>query len=216
MLTTLITPALVLASPVYNSILEWYTRYDISASFVSGRPSLLSREWISVPYHHYQQRIASAPASLALQCEERVAISRVLAADVSSLFASRAANTLNALDFDTQLLSLQQRLAAWYEVGDSRLLGAARRMRGGELELTTPGADNPWDPIDLCEGELFSLNYAVVRFWTVELVRLLRRRALSNCPLTREQYRCYNTNWPSSPTHLSPKRDVAKLSASAV
>lgn len=170
MLTSLVTPALVLTSPMHNSVLEWYSRFDIQSALASGRPNALSREWVSIPYHHYQERIATHPDSLQLKCEERMAISRVMAADVGNLFAKNAADPLSTPEFQSQLDALRLRLAQWYEIGDERVLAAARRMRGGDDEVTTPGVQHPWEPIDLCEGELWGLNYALIHTWTTEVV----------------------------------------------
>ena len=70
-------------------ILAWYMRFDVFAGVIGGFETALSREWYSYTQEFFEQQVAREPANLKWKIESVIAQSRLVAMDMTLLFAKK-------------------------------------------------------------------------------------------------------------------------------
>jgi hypothetical protein len=170
-LTELFTPQTIMQSETHRKIISWYIRFDLFAGFMHGYGMVLSRDWHVACMEFYVRQARDKPRDLGSLFEEKFARSRLLATDISLLFA-RGKNDGPSLELITDM----GKLTAELEEYSQELENAFKDTRTYVKEF--PNApEGEWDdvvgstdPEFLWAGELFTWNFILIDFWAIYLL----------------------------------------------
>ncbi|GAB7357660.1 hypothetical protein MBLNU459_g0152t2 [Dothideomycetes sp. NU459] len=172
-ITELFTPQTIMQSETHRKIISWYIRFDLFAGFLSGYETVLDREWHVACTEFYLRQARDRPKDLGSLFEEKFGKSRLVALDVSLLFARKANGTLSDEDFASGLIQLSADMAQMeHELEtafeDSRTY-VKHFPKAPKLE---PEEDlmNSTDPEFLWADELFTWNFILIDFWAIHLL----------------------------------------------
>jgi hypothetical protein len=170
-LVELLTPESCIEDETRRKIVAWYSRFDISASLMSGSHTALSRDWCVALCTFYEQEAATRVGDHRALFKSLFSKTRVLAADVTLLFGARKRGTIS----DEQFVNEYQRLLSEFANNSEKLTNALpdSAQRITRLPNTPPPSQD-----DICDfrqsgllyaGEFAPMNFALIDFWSVEL-----------------------------------------------
>jgi hypothetical protein len=185
-LTELFTPKTIMETELQRVVISWYTRFDVIAGLLSGSEMVLGREWFQSCHQYYVQCTKLDPNDLGWKIEEKQADIRLLALDMALLIAKRTKGSITLEDFMQEDALLSQRIAAWYNELDPRLRDPAYEVKlEGEREPWD--AVNPFEPGLLLGGPLWSVNFLLLDWQSVDLMhRYQTALALQQPPASNE------------------------------
>lgn len=160
-----------------RKIILWYIRFDLFAGIMSGAETTLGREWFAAAADFYRRQTKLRPQDLGAQFEEYFATSRLLATDVTLLFASKTRDTVSDVEFiadieklSTDLAEYSRRIEAAYKEAKSFEHSLPREVVTGELD--TLGS---YSPHILYTGELATMNLVLMDHWAIHLMFMYQR-----------------------------------------
>ncbi|THY68064.1 hypothetical protein D6C77_00829 [Aureobasidium pullulans] len=170
-LTELFTPQTIMQSETHRKIISWYIRFDLFAGFMHGYGMVLSRDWHVACMEFYVRQARDKPRDLGSVFEEKFARSRLLATDISLLFA-RGKKEGPSMELITEMGKLNAQLEGYAH----DLENAFKDTRTYVKEFpNAPKGDwddvvNSTDPEFLLAGELFTWNFILIDFWAIHLL----------------------------------------------
>ncbi|KAF1819038.1 uncharacterized protein K489DRAFT_345817 [Dissoconium aciculare CBS 342.82] len=170
-LAELFTPESSVQDETRRKIVAWYCRFDITAGLMSGSHTALGRDWCTVLHEFYQQEAAVRPGDPSAFFKSCFTKTRVLAADVTILFAERKRGTISDGQFVDEYKRLLLEFATTSEVLERAFLDSAQFVPAFP-RAPPPSQDDVSDfrdPRFLYAGELAPLNFVLLDFWSVEL-----------------------------------------------
>lgn len=183
-LTSIFSPESLAHDESINKIVEWYIRFDLYASFISGSESGVGKEWFEAQHRFYARQVRESPNDLGYKYDERNACARVLARDVSVLFHRRGKAAISEADFNIEASALSRRFASWYRDLSPAILDPAKMIKDLPRALSPILIDkaNPGSELVVYGDDLWPTNHMLVHFWSIELMfnhhlALLQRRA---------------------------------------
>jgi hypothetical protein len=170
-LAELFTPESSVQDETRRKIVAWYCRFDITAGLMSGSHTALGRDWCTALHDFYQQEAAVRPGDPSAFLKSYFTKTRVLAADVTILFAERKRGTIS----DGHFVNEYKRLLLEFATTSESLEGAF--VDSAQFVTAFPKSPPPSqddisefrDPRFLYAGELAPLNFVLMDFWSVEL-----------------------------------------------
>lgn len=152
-----------------NRLLEWYIRFDLLTSFISGSLPSLDREWLEATHRYFMHQSKEFPHDLGHKYDERAAMHRLIAQDVSGLF--RRAGKVPPTDFQREASVISRNIAAWYRDLSPAMLDPSKVIADFPAELSHElRTDDDADSVTVYGDELWPTNHMMVHFWGLELM----------------------------------------------
>lgn len=171
-LTDLFTPQTIMQDETRRKIINWYMRFDLFASMMSGGETVLSREWFVAQSSYHTEQAASRPDDIGFKFEEYFSTQRLLATDVTLLFAAKMKGSMDNEEWVRQADLLMQKVETF-----------GRQIRTAYTEPSCFVQDfsgtRPPRPDDLTDyvepgflfgGELFTMNFVMIDFMAIEMM----------------------------------------------
>jgi hypothetical protein len=197
-------------SQLTRMIFGWYARFDVFAGLMGGFETVLSREWFSGAQDYFTKRIREEPNSVNWKIEKAISCTRLIAMDMSILFAKKGKCEISHEQFLVENETLSKRISDWRDKMDPALQDP--RWRVTDFSGAPPSDPNdivdPYIPGTLYHGLLWPMNKAMIDWYSIDLMhkyqtaltlrsqpsRGLAMGALASCQLFEAiEY------WPGSP-----------------
>lgn len=152
-----------------NRLLEWYIRFDLLTAFISGSLPNLTRDWHEATHRFFVNQTKDYPHDLGYKYDERGAMHRLLAQDVSGLF--RRAGQVPPSEFQREANLISRNIAAWYRDLSPAILDPSKVVSDFPADLPNVlRTDDDADSITVYGDELWPTNHMLVHFWGLELM----------------------------------------------
>ena len=197
-------------SEMRRRTLEWYSRFDLFAGFMSGYELVLSRDWFSASDDYYRQQLSLAPGSPDLHVESAMARHRLLAMDMAMLFAKLPRGEITMQDFMQENLLITRRIGTWMD--DLKPFLANKEYLVNSFENARPREPDdivdPYVPGGLYQGHLWPVNFMLLDWTAIEMMHKYQTASvLQQQPPPELEYlaleicRLFETieYWPHSP-----------------
>ena len=152
--------------------LEWYSRYDLFAGLMAGHELVLGREWFGATDDFYRRQLSQAPTNIDFQIESAVARQRLTAMDMATLFAKLPRGEISVQDFMQDNAVIAERTRTWMD--DLSPLLDKNEYIVNSFEGARPRERDdivdPYIPGRLYQGDLWSLNFMVMQWISLEIM----------------------------------------------
>ena len=191
MLLEMYSPESIMQTETSRKILGWYTRFDIFAGLMSGVKTVLSREWIASSETYYTTLAKQEPNNLDYQIESNIATHRLIAIDMTLLFAKLPRGDISMEDFlrendliARRICNLKQQLADVLSKDEYRVWSF-----GSTLERDPNDIVDPYVPGLLFHGPLFTINYVQINWYAIESMHRFQTSTILQQPPPADLYR---------------------------
>lgn len=171
-LTELYTPQTVMESEVSRVILGWYVRFDIFVGFMGGFETVLSREWFCYAQEFFREQIVREPNNLSWKIEESIANLRLIAMDLSILFARMGKGEIAYDQFLRENEEVGKRIADWKNNMDPALQDSRFLVTDftGARALDPDDIVDPYIPGTIYKGPLWVINIQTIDWYSIDLM----------------------------------------------
>ena len=170
-LTELFNPQTIMQDETRRRIIAWYIRFDLFAGLLAGSETNLDRAWFAVCADFYDVQARERPSDLGAKFEGFFSTSRLLATDVTLLFAARHRDSISEEDFEERVPDLIRQFDEFKTTLLNAFEGPSCFVQ--EFPLAPPPSPddltNFRDPYFLYAGDLFTMNYILIDFWAIDL-----------------------------------------------
>ncbi|MCJ1387347.1 hypothetical protein MMC18_000190 [Xylographa bjoerkii] len=191
MLLEIYTPETIMQTETSRKILGWYTRFDIFAGLMSGDKTVLSREWIAASEVYHTRLAKQEPNNLDYQIESNIASHRLIAIDMTLLFARLPRGDISMSDFHVEndliarrICNLKQQLAPVLAKDEYRVWSF-----DGTPERDPNDIVDPYVPGLLFHGPLFTVNYIKINWYAIESMHRYQTSTILQQPPPPDLYR---------------------------
>ena len=209
-LTELFTPLTAMQNEISRFVLCWYMRFDGFASFMGGFEAILSREWFSYAQEFFQDQVAREPSDLNWKIESAIASSRLIAIDMSSVFAKKGSGEISHEQFLSENEVIGRRIKEWMAKMDPALQDRRFLVTNleGVLSLEPDAIFDPYILNTIYSGPLWAMNVVIMDWYSIDLMhRYQTALALSTPPSADLGLQAYTICklfeavelWPGSP-----------------
>jgi hypothetical protein len=209
-LTELYTPETVMESQVTRMIFGWYARFDVFAGLMGGFETVLSREWFSGAQEYFTKQITEEPNNVNWKIEEAISCTRLIAMDMSILFAKKGKGEISHEQFLAENEVLSKRILDWRDKMDPALKDPQWRVTDftGAPPFDPNDIVDPYIPGTLYHGPLWSMSKAMIDWYSIDLMhRYQTALTLGNQPSKELAMGAYAScqlfeavqYWPGSP-----------------
>ncbi|KAF2163946.1 hypothetical protein M409DRAFT_68192 [Zasmidium cellare ATCC 36951] len=171
-LTDLFTPQTIMQDETRRQIINWYIRFDLFAGIMSGGETILDRAWFAAAADFYERQTRDRPKDLGAVLEKYFATTRLLATDVTLLFAGKKKNTISDDDFVAGIQRLSAQFAEFGNTIETAFTDPSCFVK--DFSGAPPPSDNDLfdfrDPNFLYAGELAPMNFVLTDHWAVDLM----------------------------------------------
>jgi hypothetical protein len=171
-LTELFTPATIMQTELTRVILGWYARFDVFAGLMGGFETVLSREWFSSCLDFFQAQANNEPANLNWKIEVACADLRLIAMDISILFAKMGKGEVGLEQFMVDNERVSRRIFDWNDKMHPSLRDPAFLVTdfSGARNLDPNDIVNPYLPGTLFHGALWTMNLCMIDWYSLDLM----------------------------------------------
>ncbi|KAH0544315.1 hypothetical protein FGG08_001578 [Glutinoglossum americanum] len=171
-LTELYDPHSVMQSPMRQVIFHWYSRFAVFAGLMSGRETVLGREWFSAAQQYYQEQVERYQDDVCHKIEEAIASLRLIAVDMSILFAKRAKESIRHDEFVGESDALLDRITGWRDNMHPSLRERAFAITSfnGAPGLDSDDIVDPYVPGILFGGPIWTMNFVLISWYTLGIL----------------------------------------------
>jgi hypothetical protein len=171
-LTELYTPQTVMQNEMPRVILSWYMRFDVFAGLMGGFETVLSREWFSYSYNFCQEQVARDPQHLNWKIECALAQHRLVAMDMSTLFAKMAKGEIAYEQFIGENEIISRRIEEWKSKMDPALQDSRYLVTDftGARPLDPDDIVDPYIPGTIYQDRLWVMNVANIDWLSIDLM----------------------------------------------
>ena len=191
-------------------ILSWYMRFDVFAGLMGGFETVLSREWFSYAEDFCRQQAAENPTNMEWKIESVLAQHRLVAMDMSLLFAKKGKGEISHGQFLQENEIIGRRIAEWKSTMDPALRDPRYSVTdfSGARPLEPDDIVNPYIPGTLYSGPLWALNVATIDWYSIDLMHKYQTALVTGTePSAELALKAYATcemfeaieYWPGSP-----------------
>jgi hypothetical protein len=172
LLTELYTPQTVMEDDMTRVMLGWYMRFDVFAGLMGGFETVLSREWFSYAQDFYRRQVTNEPANLDWKIEYAIAKHRLIATDMSLLFAKMGKGEISPEEFVKENGDIGRRIEEWKSKMDPALQDRQYSVTdfSGSRPLDPDDIVDPYIPGTLYGGPLFVMNIATIDWYSIDLM----------------------------------------------
>ncbi len=170
-LTELYTPQTVMQSETARVILGWYIRFDVFAGLMGGFEMVLSREWFSNAEDFLQQQVTQEPSNLSWKIELAAAKLRLIAMDMSAVFAKIGKGEITFDQFIGENNAIRTRIQEWKTKMDPALQDSQHLVMdftGARSEIKS--IVDPHIPGIIYKGPLFVMNVCWLVWYSIDLM----------------------------------------------
>ena len=155
-----------------RKIINWYIRFDLFAGMMSGGETALSREWFAAAADFYTRQTRDRPQDLGARFEEYFATSRLLATDVTLLFAAKTQNNISNEQFIGRIQQLSAAFAQFGKTIETAFTDPSYFVKDFSRAPQSQQGDlfDYRDPNFLYAGELSTMNFVLLDHWAIELM----------------------------------------------
>ncbi|KAH8659151.1 hypothetical protein BGZ60DRAFT_531065 [Tricladium varicosporioides] len=209
-LTKLFTPQTAMQNETSRIILGWYMRFDVFAGLMGGFETVLSREWFSISTEFCHQMVSAEPNNLNWKIEYAISHHRLIATDMSLLFAKMGRGELSMEQFVRENAGIGTRIEEWKSQMDPAIQDS--RYLVNDFSGCPPRDPNdivdPYLPGIIYSGPLWVMNVAFIDWLSVDLMHkyqtALTTKTAPSEKLTQTAYECCQLFealelWPGSP-----------------
>lgn len=170
-LIKLFTPETVTATEMSRVVFGWYSRFDVFAGIMAAQETVLGREWLYSLHQYHLSKSQMEPDNIDHKVEAKIAETRLLGVDLASLFAQLSNGNVTREAFLHRNAALTQQIAAWGTTIDPMLQDSKYRVNSFEGTSTVESSlfANSYNP-NIYKGPIWSMNYAVVDWWAVDMM----------------------------------------------
>lgn len=145
-------------------ILGWYMRFDVFAGLMAGFETVLSREWFSYARDFFQQQVEKEPEKLDWRIELAIAQHRLIATDMSLLFAKAGRGEISHDDFVSENEIIGRRITEWKSNMDPALQDSRYLVTNfsGARPVNADDIVDPYIPGKIYSGPLYVMNVATI------------------------------------------------------
>ena len=153
-------------------ILGWYMRFDVFAGLMGGFETVLSREWFSYAFDFCQEKVTREPINLDWKIERALAQHRLVATDMSSLFAKMAKGEIPFEQFVSENEIISKRIEEWKSKMDPALQDPRYLVTDftGARPLDPDDIVDPYIPRTIFQGPLWVMNVATIDWLSIDLM----------------------------------------------
>ena len=153
-------------------ILGWYMRFDVFVGLMGGFETVLSREWFSRSQEYFQQQVRRDAANLNAKIELAVAQLRLIAMDMSTLFAKIGKGEIGFEQFLGENQTIGRKLQEWKTKMDPALEDSRYLVTDftGARPLDLNDIVNPYMPGKIYNGPLFVMNVCLIDWYSIDLM----------------------------------------------
>ena len=171
-LTELYTPNSIMADPMARVILGWYMRFDVFAGLMGGFETVLSRQWFSYAQEFFQHQVTNEPDVLDWKIESAIAQHRLVATDMSLLFARKGKGELSDEQFVAENAIIARRIEEWRSKMDPALQDPRYLVTDftGARPLDPEDIVNPYIPGVIYSGPLWVMNIAIIDWYAIDMM----------------------------------------------
>lgn len=147
-------------------------RFDVFAGLMGGFATVLSREWFSYAWDFFKEQVVRDPENLDWKIESAIAQHRVIATDMSLLFAKIGKGEISLEDFLRDNESISKRIEEWKTKMDPALEDSRYLVNdfSGSRTLDPDGIVNPYIPGVIYSGPLWVMNVANIDWYSIDLM----------------------------------------------
>jgi hypothetical protein len=196
LLTELYTPQTVMEDEMTRVILGWYMRFDVFAGLMGGFETVLSREWFSYAQEFYRQQVLSEPANLDWKIESAIAKHRLVATDMSLLFAKKGKGEISHEQFVRENEEIGRRIEEWKSKMDPALQDSRYLVTdfSDARSLDPDDIINPYIPETLYGGPLYVMNMATIDWLSIDLMHKYQTAlTMKTQPIAELEMKAYAT-----------------------
>ncbi|KAI9865191.1 MAG: hypothetical protein M1813_002511 [Trichoglossum hirsutum] len=169
-LAELYDPHSIMQSSMRRVIFYWCSRFDIFASLLSGRETMLGREWYLACQQHHLEQTERCQVDINHKIAEAIANLRFIAMDMSVLFAKRVRKSICHDEFANESDTLARRISEWR----SNMHPSLRDQACAITLDGPPGSDSDsivdaHAPGILFESPLWPMNFALLGWYALDL-----------------------------------------------
>ncbi|KAG8531604.1 uncharacterized protein KY384_003234 [Bacidia gigantensis] len=103
----------ILESELRRKVLEWYLKFDITSSIMSGNETAASRGWFSSIADYYRGLTSQCPENIDYKIETAIGDHRLTCVDMTTMFARFSKGEITPEDFKIKCESFSQELNRW-------------------------------------------------------------------------------------------------------
>ncbi|RDL33609.1 uncharacterized protein BP5553_07977 [Venustampulla echinocandica] len=187
-LTELYMPETVMQDETSRIILGWYMRFDVFAGLMGGFETVLSRDWFSASFGVCQQIAIMDPTDLDWKIETALAHHRLIATDMTLLFARMSKGELSMDRFLRENADLGRRIEEW----ESKMDPALKDSRFLITDFTGAPPRDPDDIVDpyapglIYSGPLWAMNMARIDWLSIDLMHTYQTALTTKSPPSPE------------------------------
>ncbi|CZR62407.1 related to C6 finger domain protein [Phialocephala subalpina] len=172
MLTELYTPEMVMQDGMTRLILGWYMRFDVFAGLMAGFETVLSREWFSYAHEFFRQQSMKEPEALDWKIELAIAQHRLVATDMSLLFAKKGKGEISHDQFLLENEAIGRRIAEWKSKMDPALQDSRYLVNdfSGARPVDPNDIVDPYIPGTIYSGPLWVMNVATIDWLSIDIM----------------------------------------------
>lgn len=171
-LTELYTPQTMMKSQMTQLILSWYMRFDVFAGLLGGFSTVLSREWFSYGQEYFERKVIDEPSTLQWRIEASLWKYRLIATDLSLLFAKMGKGQISREQFAIENEILTTRIREWKSKMDPALEDKRYLVYdfGTPPPLSPHSIVNPYTPGVFYRGPLWVMNIAKLDWLSIDIM----------------------------------------------
>lgn len=171
-LLDLFTPQTIMQDETRRKIIGWYIRFDLFAGMMSGGETNLSRDWFAASRDFYTRNSRDRPDETLAQLDCYFAESRLLATDIALLFAAKQKQAIGDAEFARKASQLLAQSAEFGQELDNAFTDPSSFVH--TFPNTPPPSEDDIadyrDPNFLLEGDLFTMNFVKLDYWSIDLM----------------------------------------------
>ena len=191
-ITDLFTPQTIMRDETSRQIFRWYIRFELFAGTMSGGSTNLPQEWVEASLEYHKREARANPHDLSARFEECFAMNRALAADFTILMKTKLKNEIAYDRFIVQANQLMEQITAFGKklrnmFTDSSTSAKSCFMVSLPDDLRHMDSDGA---TPFYSNELFTMNFVLLDFWTVELMvkqQILQESQFKLAPIALKQ-----------------------------
>lgn len=171
LLTNTFAPENIMRNETTRRIISWYLRFDLFAGLMAGSETQLGREWFAACADFYSARANDRPDDLGARFENYFSVVRLMATDITLLFAAKKKGSVSDADFSRQVQEIHREISATQHELETAFTDASCFVKTFP-NAPPPSADDITDyrePGFLYGGELFTMNFVLIDFLAVDL-----------------------------------------------
>lgn len=181
-ITELYTPESMLQTSMSRMILSWYMRFDVFAGLLGGFQTVLSREWFTGGFEFYRRKAVQEPDEFEWKVEATISQYRLLAMDMSLLFARMGKGEISFQQFEIENALLSKRMEEWDTKMDPALKDAQYLVSDftGAPYVEPDNIVDPYAPGFFYRGPLYPMNIARMDWISVDVMHKYQTALITN------------------------------------